>query len=98
MQWLNNKTFKKERKKGITGSNYPQSQHESPALNCPLKRSTEFTALPLHCEHRTAPAHWPKEVKSIQPTYFFNNFLLSHLENKRTLPQINVFAYIRLSS
>jgi hypothetical protein len=29
-------------------STYPQSQHESPALNRPLKRSAEFTPLPLH--------------------------------------------------
>ena len=45
------KTKKQKQKQEVTGSSYPQSQHESPALNCPLKMSTEFTPLPLHCEH-----------------------------------------------
>lgn len=45
---------KNKRREKVLG--YPQSQHESPALNCPLKRSAEFTPLPLHCEQRTAPA------------------------------------------
>jgi hypothetical protein len=53
MQWQKKKNKKEI---GVTGSNYPQSQHNSPALNCPLKKSTEFTPLPLHCEHRIAPA------------------------------------------
>jgi len=32
-----------------------QSQQVAPALNRPLKWSTEFTPLPLHCEQRTIP-------------------------------------------
>jgi hypothetical protein len=92
MKWPNNKTLEKKKKtKAINESNYPQSQHESPALNCPLKRSTELTPLPLHCEHRTAPVHWPKELKSIQPTYSFN-FSPSHLEKKRNFATDTCFS------
>ena len=47
----NDNKNKQKQEEEVTGSSYPQSQHESPALNCPLKMSTEFTPLPLHCEH-----------------------------------------------
>lgn len=53
---------------------YPQSQHVSPALNCPLKISTEFTPLPLHWEHRTAPVNqtWHNKTKISNCRYFLS--------------------------
>jgi hypothetical protein len=87
MQWQKKKNKKEI---GVTGSNYPQSQHNSPALNCPLKKSTEFTPLPLHCEHRIAPA-CPLYTEFIYIYIYITSilfqflFLLPHLGSVSTL-------------
>ena len=35
-----------------------QSQHSSPAWNCPLKWSTELTPVPSHWVHCLQPSSW----------------------------------------
>lgn len=41
---------------------YLQSQQSAPALNCPLKWSTELTPEPSHCVHTLEPADMPIKV------------------------------------
>lgn len=45
---------------------YLQSQHSPPALNCPLKWSTELTPVPLHWEHIIAPGWWIIKKKIVR--------------------------------
>ena len=40
------------------GDVHLQSQHSSPAWNCPLKWSTELTPVPLNWEHWLGPGSW----------------------------------------
>lgn len=50
-EWINNNDKNYWKEKGV----YPQSQHDSPALNWPSNTSPELIPLPLHWEHKTAP-------------------------------------------
>lgn len=61
---MSKKLDRKTLKAGRVFHIYLHSQHKPPALNRPLKWSSELTPVPLHWEQLTAPDNWKEKTKN----------------------------------